>query len=93
MLIGEKKQPKANSLPTQGSLRQLLRTFVAFRRFGGINSGLLFHFNYTTNLTFFTLKFSLYLGVKRGQPLHAGVNARLFGRQHGAFPLSRVPTV
>jgi len=51
------KQPKANSLPTQGSLRQLLRNFVAFRRFGVINSSLLFYPNYTTVFAFFTLKF------------------------------------
>jgi len=41
-LIGEKTQPKANSLPTQGSLRQLLRTFLDFRRYDAINGGLLF---------------------------------------------------
>jgi hypothetical protein len=38
----QNKKPKAKPLPTQGSLRQLLRTFVVFCRFGVINSGFLF---------------------------------------------------
>ena len=36
------KQPKATSLPTQGCLRQLLRTFLDFRLYDAINGGLLF---------------------------------------------------
>jgi len=40
-LIGEKQKPKSKSLPTQGSLRQLLRKSLDFRRFGVVNSGLL----------------------------------------------------
>jgi hypothetical protein len=50
----EKKLPKANSLPTQGSLRQLLRNFVVFRRFGesiASNQQRLLH-NCITNLAF-----------------------------------------
>jgi hypothetical protein len=54
----KKQQPK-----DKGSLRQLLRTFVAFRRFGVINSGLLFYFNYATNLTFYLKIFSKLLSL------------------------------
>ena len=46
-----KKTAESNSLPIQGNLRQLLRTFVVFCRFGIINSGLLWAY-YTPKLSF-----------------------------------------
>jgi hypothetical protein len=37
----QKQKAESKSLPTQGSLRQLLRTFFDFRRYDVINGGLL----------------------------------------------------
>ena len=55
-----KKQSKTKSLSRQGSLRQLLRNFIAFRRFGVFNgvlfSSILYHriaFSYLKNLGMF----------------------------------------
>jgi len=41
----------------QGCLRQLLRNFLDFCRFGVFNSSLFLYSNYTINFAFFTLKF------------------------------------
>lgn len=56
--FSEKKTAESNILATQGSLRQLLRTFFGFCRFAVIKNGLVFHSNHNMNIALLTLEFS-----------------------------------